>query len=184
MAVALHRAYLEDFVLWEALGLTTWRDDGVWRDSLLVGRRRNCLDLLDVCWRRRSREPGWAWRLDGHWWESDAARDWNAWRHFSGGCGHWSHDFSHFTADISRPVAGLQLVAVHQSTRATLEQSASKNAHVVEAAVWRMGKVPELFGATEVWRRRRRCFGVKAQCPTRRTSSWTLISFCLCICKI
>lgn len=180
----MHRVYLENFILWEAFGLTTWRDDDVWRDSLLVGRWRNCLDLLDVCWCWRRWEPGWAWGFDGHWWEPDAARDWNAGRHFSSGCSHWYRDFSHFTAHVSWPIAGLELMTVHQSTCAAFQQGAAEHADIVETAVCRMCKVSELLGATEVWRWRWRGFWVKAQCPARRTSSWTLISSCLCICKI
>lgn len=172
--------YFENFLLQVARRLASRRDHRIRCNSLLVWRRRQRLDLLNVSRCRRARR-----RLCWQRREADAARDGHAWRHLTSWRCNWSHDFSHLAANISRPVARLQLVTVHQSTGTALEQSSAEHAHVVEAAVGRMWKVAELLRAAKLRRRgRRRSLRVKAERAACRARSRALISFRLCTCEI
>lgn len=54
------------------------------------------------------------------------------------------------TAHIPWPIAGLQLVAVHESTGAALDEGTAEDAHIVLTAVTRMWVVAELFWAIKV----------------------------------
>lgn len=59
---------------------------------------------------------------------------------------------SRLTAHIPGPVARLQLVAVHQSAGATLQQRPAKDAHIILAAVRGMRIVAKLLGTIKVCR--------------------------------
>lgn len=91
------------------------------------------------------------------------------------------------TAHIPRPIARLQLMAVHQATGAALEERSSEDADIVLAAVRGMRIVAELFGAVKVcgqcrggglhWTLGLACRGIHSECAARRGSNgylWTL----------
>lgn len=52
-------------------------------------------------------------------------------------------------AHVAGPVAGLELVRVHQAAGAALEQCSAEDAHIVLGAVRGMRVVAELLGAVE-----------------------------------
>lgn len=65
--------------------------------------------------------------------------------------GRWTGNLETIAADVPGPVAGLELVAVHQPSGAGFEQGAAEHAYVVLGAVSGVGVVAEFFGAVEIY---------------------------------
>lgn len=129
------------------------------------------MNLLDPGWCRRfgtgwsgrATWTGWAGRCGRSRWarnctrcrrESNSRQNlWHPRGHSTGRCG-WAAHFLCFTAHISGPVAGLQFMAVHQSTGTALLQSPTKHADIVLRAICGVWIVTELLWTVEVHRGR------------------------------
>lgn len=82
-------------------------------------------------------------------------------------------------ADVSRPVAGLQVVRVHQAASATFKQRSSKDAHVVLGAIRWVRIVSELLRAVEA--RAIGSVGLDVG-PEAAGAGYARGSFVLCLC--